>query len=191
MSELTSEDYEAAAKRLGCDVAAIRAVSDVESGPSGAFYEPGEPTFLFEPHIFSKYTQRKYDRTHPALSYPSWRPGGYPKTVAQRKAQRDAAAALDRDAAWKATSWGRFQICGFNHDACGFPTVEAFVQAHEQSEQAQLDAFVTFLKRQGLDAPLRRHEWALFARKYNGPGYARNKYDTKLARAYARYSASA
>lgn len=35
---------------------------------------------------------------------------------------------------------------------------------------------------------LQRKDWAGFARGYNGPGYAKNRYDIKLANAYKKYS---
>ena len=41
-----------------------------------------------------------------------------------------------------------------------------------------------FLKANGLISKLQRHDWAGFARGYNGSAYAKNQYDTKLAVAY-------
>jgi hypothetical protein len=37
-------------------------------------------------------------------------------------------------------------------------------------------------------AALQSHDWAAFAKGYNGPGYAKNAYDVKLAEAYERFS---
>ena len=34
-------------------------------------------------------------------------------------------------------------------------------------------------------------DWATFARRYNGPGYAKNDYDGKLQRAYDRFAQQA
>ena len=48
---LTEADYAAAAGRLGCSVAAIKAVAKVESKGSG-FLPSGEPRILFERHVF-------------------------------------------------------------------------------------------------------------------------------------------
>lgn len=45
-----------------------------------------------------------------------------------------------------------------------------------------------FIARAGLADALRARDWPAFARGYNGPGYRRNAYDTKLAKAYARYA---
>ncbi|TWH25864.1 MULTISPECIES: N-acetylmuramidase domain-containing protein [unclassified Aminobacter] len=39
----------------------------------------------------------------------------------------------------------------------------------------------------GVGQVMGAHDWAAFARGYNGPAYRRNRYDTKLAAAYAIY----
>ncbi len=57
---LTDQDFQDAANMLGCNVAAIKAVSEVESRQKG-FYDNGEPVILFERHIFSKYTNHMFD----------------------------------------------------------------------------------------------------------------------------------
>ncbi|MFA7308428.1 MAG: N-acetylmuramidase domain-containing protein [Hyphomicrobium sp.] len=36
---------------------------------------------------------------------------------------------------------------------------------------------------------MRNRQWAAFARRYNGPGYRKNRYDTLLANAYRRMAA--
>ncbi len=37
---------------------------------------------------------------------------------------------------------------------------------------------------------LKNKDWGTFARLYNGPAYAQNKYDIKLAEAYQKYDLS-
>lgn len=49
-------------------------------------------------------------------------------------------------------------------------------------------AFVAFRRHANLAAALREKRWADFARGYNGPGYAANKYDQKLQAAYEKLS---
>ena len=44
---------------------------------------------------------------------------------------------------------------------------------------------VRFIVHNKLDDELRTHNWAGFARGYNGAGYAKNGYHTKLAARYA------
>jgi hypothetical protein len=190
---LTDEDFARAAKELGVEVAAIRAVAEVEAAGAG-FLPDGRPAILYEAHIFHKETGGKHvsakDRRGVALSSPTWNQKLYGATGAAQHARYEDARALDPDAANKACSWGTFQILGQNHKACGFDTSQAFVDAMwTGGEAAHLDAFVAFVKANKLDGALRNKNWATFARGYNGPSYAVNKYDTKMASAYARWKA--
>lgn len=173
--------YDAAAKRLGVPVSVIKAIALVESSGNG-FLPDRRPVIRFEPHIFSHQTAGRYDKTHPALSNPVFSPqrfGGWPAY--------DEAVKLDRLAAIKSTSWGAFQIMGFNYAACGFATPIEFVAAHCKGEQAQLDAFLKFIESNGLVQHLRNRDWAAFAAKYNGAGYKVNRYDVRIAEAVARF----
>jgi hypothetical protein len=79
---------------------------------------------------------------------------------------------------------------GFNAAVCGFAHIDDFVNAMAESEGRQLDAMASFIAANGLDDALRAEDWADFARRYNGPGYAANAYDTRLAAAFARASRS-
>jgi hypothetical protein len=185
---LIHQDYLRAANRLKCDVAAVRAVCEVEA-PKGGFFPDGTPTTLFEGHKFHAFTDGKYSESHPEISYESWTREHYGKTWQREKERLDEAVRLDREAALKSASWGRFQIMGFNHKAAGFPDVQKFVNAMYAGEGAQLDAFIAFVLHEKLDDELRDKRWADFARKYNGPSYRANRYDEKLAAAFARYAA--
>lgn len=192
---LTDADFARAAKELNVEVAAIRAVAEVEAAGAG-FLPDGRPAILYEAHIFHKETGGKHagakDRRGVALSSPTWNQKLYGATGAAQHARYEDARKLDPDAANKACSWGTFQILGQNHKACGFDSSQAFVDAMwNGGEAAHLDAFVAFVKANNLDGALRAKNWAAFARGYNGPSYAVNKYDTKMASAYARWKAKA
>jgi peptidoglycan hydrolase-like protein with peptidoglycan-binding domain len=50
-------------------------------------------------------------------------------------------------------------------------------------------AMAHFLSANGIAVSLRAHDWASFARRYNGPNYAINRYDVKLGSQFQRYSA--
>lgn len=174
-----------AAKRLGVDTSSVKAIIAVES-PKGAFLESGEPPILFERHKFSKHTNGRFDAKYPDISNPQW--GGYGKASEQHK-RLQKAAALDRPAALKSASWGAFQILGENFAQAGFPDIQSFVNAMYESEEAQLDAFVEFIRNDArLLKALRTKAWADFARVYNGPAYRENQYDTKLAKAYGAHA---
>jgi len=177
---ISAAAFEAAARLLDCDVAAVQAVAQVESRRD-PFAPCGRPTVLFERHKFRRYTGGRFDDRHPGLSGPR---GGYGR-LAEQWDRLTAAIALDREAALMSASWGAFQIMGFNHAACGFDEVEAFAAAMAESADRHLDAFVGFVIANGLDRPLRALDWARFARGYNGPAFRDNDYDAKIARAYA------
>jgi len=186
---LTDGDYVKAATTLGVDVASIKAVASVESSGSG-FLSNGKPKILFEGHWFSKLTKRKYDKTHPTISYKRWTRKYYKKEGVEEYGRYNSAKALDVTAAMKSASWGKFQIMGFNHKAAGYSTVEDFVKDMHKSEGHHLLAFVQFLKSEKLDVPLKSKSWAAFAKGYNGPEYAKNKYDIRLKQAYKAFSAA-
>lgn len=184
---LTAADFKQAAEALGCSVAAVKAVAEVEA-PRGGFNENGTPATLFEGHKFHKFTQGRFDASHPTLSYATWTREHYGKGWLEERRRLAAALELNREAALKATSWGKFQIMGFNHELAGYAELEAFVADMHRTEREHLFAFVHFVKNNGLDEYLRDQRWASFARKYNGPGFAVNHYDERLAAAFAKHS---
>jgi len=98
------------------------------------------------------------------------------------------AIALDRHAALNSASWGIGQVMGFNSAAAGFPTVEAMVEAMVQSEDQQLEGMAKFVRSKGLHTPLASHNWAEFAKGYNGESFAKNQYDQRLAASFLALS---
>lgn len=183
-TSVTDRDLEDAAIRLDCMVAAVRAVLDVES--RGGFLRDTRPKILFERHYFSRLTDGRFDEGHPEIS--NHKPGGYAGGAAEYDRLREAMA-LDRDAALRSASWGSFQIMGDNFKLAGFSTIGGFVDAMCRGEGEHLKAFVTFAEKRGLADELRRCDWLGFARGYNGANFAINRYDTKLAAAFAFHSA--
>lgn len=184
---LTDDDYDNAAQLLSCEVAAIKAVSEVESSGSG-YFENKAPCILFEAHQFSKYSDHRFDESHPDISSRKWDRSLY---VGGEKeyGRLQTAMMLDRSAALKSASFGRYQIMGFNHETAGYDDVETFVRDMFLAERHHLIAFVHFIKsnRRLLDA-IQSLDWPTFARYYNGPSYAENHYDEKLQTAYDTHS---
>lgn len=180
---LSGDGVAAAAQRLGCSVAAVRAVLTVETGGTGGFLADGRPRILFEAHLFSRATGGRYDRSHPAISSPVWNRALY-RGGAGEYPRLDGAMRLDRTGALSSASWGMFQVLGSNARSAGYPDPEAFVEAMCVGEDEHLAAFVSFCISVGLDDELRRGDWTAFARGYNGPGYAANRYDVRLAQAF-------
>jgi len=208
VTELTDQDFADAAVTLGCSVAQIRAVFEVEASGSGWFTDvradilaldgPGGfidgnlCKILFEAHHFDRLTQGRFRAKYPNISSPKWNRALYVGGQAEWS-RLHLAMTLDRSAALKAASWGGPQIMGFNHELAGFATVEKFVEAMQSGSRAHLMAFVNFVKNSGLGPALRQittvHASAVpFARGYNGKGYAANEYHIKIARAFAKWS---
>lgn len=180
--KLTDQDFIDAAQMIGCDIPTIKSVAAVESAGSG-FDDQGRIILRFEGHQFRKFTAHRFDQSHPELSYPY-------SVMRSKKHGYDAfsaAFALDPHAAMMATSWGLFQPMGEYHEECGFNTVDEFVDYLKVSEGNQLKAFVKMVQHRHIDDELVRHDWAGFAKNYNGAGYRQNSYDAKLAQHWRRF----
>lgn len=205
---LSAGDFAAVAKRLGCSVAQIRAVWEVESGggwftdvrasildldgPGGFIDGPNLPKILFEAHVFDRQTGGRFRKSHPNLSSAKWNKALYVGGVGEWE-RLYRAMTLDRTAALMSASVGGAQIMGFNFRLAGFDTVDAFWAAMKQSERAHLDAFAAFITASGLTVALRRVSTVYagniaFAEGYNGEGYAANQYHVKIAKAYAKWN---
>ena len=191
MKTLGETDYQDAAKVLKIDVALIKAVAEVESAGTGFIGDGGEydgyPKILFEGHKFHAYTSGRFDFDHPSISYPVWTKKYYLGGSAEYK-RLNIAKSLDLDAALRATSWGKFQIMGFNFVGCGYKSVLSFVHDMHLSEGIQLMAFIKLIKHEGWDVYLKVKDFEMFAYHYNGKGYKANQYDVKLKKAYEIYS---
>lgn len=180
---LTDSTLRELSQEFSVDVPTLQAFFYVES--VAGRLKRGHPRILFERHIFQRLTGGRFASESPDVS--NARPGGYKGGYAEY-ARLQKAAALDCDSALSATSWGAGQIMGQNYARAGFSDVKAFARAMLLSEPDTLRAIMNFLKSANVLNDLRAHNWAEVARKYNGPGYVRSGYDTKLERAYAFYS---
>jgi hypothetical protein len=96
----------------------------------------------------------------------------------------ERAKAIHADAALESASWGLFQIMGYHWKSLDYPSVKKFVELMHKSEGEQLIAFGRYIKTNKLAGHLRNHDWARFAKGYNGPNYKKYRYDEKLAQAY-------
>jgi peptidoglycan hydrolase-like protein with peptidoglycan-binding domain len=177
----TPDEYRAAAARLGIDGPTLMAVRKVEAGSVTGFTPDRHPLIVFESRMFSRLTKGRFDQSHPHLTSPrpitSYGHGGGWKAL-------EEAYTLDPDAAYKATSFGVFQVTGINHQRVGFETVGEYARFMAKSEANQVEVWARFLERQGMLESLRKHDWAGFARRYNGPAALRNGYVERLEAAY-------
>lgn len=184
---MTKEDIARAAESIGVDTATIRAIIAVESSGHG-FDERGRPRILFEPHVFYRNLSGD-DRQHAlmlGIAYPKWGTRPYPSSSDANYARLEDARKINNEMAFRSVSIGLGQILGENFRATGNPSAAAMFVIACQSEGAQLQQMINFIKYNGLDQYLRNKNWAGFASHYNGPGYAKNHYDVKLANEYRR-----
>ena len=166
----------------------IHAVLDTETRGTG-FDSQKRPIILFEPHIFYKQLaandpSKLQTAIAQGLAYKSWGEKPYPKDSYPRLEQ---ALLINKELALRSASWGLGQIMGFNFSMAGYSSAEEMVEKFKQDEEDHLLAMVRFIIAAGLDDELRRKDWVGFAHGYNGPGFAKNGYDKKLAANYAKW----
>ena len=190
---LSEEDYADAARQLGIEVAALKAVVEVEAGrDQGGFVEPGMPIINFDLTQFKRLAAKhkislaRYRKSHSIVFSPpnAKAHGGHQYAQHARLAK---ASEIDRKTAVYATYWGMFQIGGANWQLCGAESYEDFVDRMSRSERDQLELFAAFIEKCGYTKYLRDKQWAAFARRYNGPAYRRHNYAGRMAAAYKRY----
>lgn len=186
-------DIKHAAELLNVEPAVIKAVLEVETGNKGGFIkDTNKPIILFEGHIFWRQLKLrnidplKYANTsmYSDILYPKWTKQYYKGGIKEWD-RLNRAICINKEAALESASWGLGQIMGFNYKMCDCKDVNEFVSKMEESEGAQLELFIRFIKNNRMDSYLRNKDWKGFARHYNGSGYAQNKYDIKLEKAYA------
>ncbi len=190
--KLTEAQIAAQAKALGIEVAALRAVIEVECKGSG-FNADGTPVILFERHVMRQRliaNKRDIDLNLISVERPdlcSKSTGAYGLYSAQH-GRLNAAAQYHRDSALESASWGLGQVMGYYWQVLGYPSLQAFINAMYKDEASQLDAMCRYIKVNNLVNALKNKDWKAFARGYNGKAYAKNSYDIKLANAYKKWS---
>lgn len=171
--------------RIGVGEDELHAFMDVEAAGSG-FDAQGRPKMLFEPHVF--YRNLSGDARKKAvaagLAYAKWGTKPYPSDSYPRL---KAAMAISESVALKSASWGLTQILAEYHKDVGYATPQAMVEAFMADEENHIAATVQLLIKWKIDDDLRAHRWPTVASVWNGPGYKKNRYDAKMAAAFAKW----
>lgn len=198
---ITDKEFEDAADILGAEVGAIKAVYEVEAAGKG-YLPDGRVKILFEGHRFWKQlvknnaNPQEFITDNPQYSnvlYKVWDKKQYIGGQAEWDRVGLAIEVCDKlnlspVLAINSASYGSFQIMGENAQLCGYiDSQDMLAKYNLLGEAEQLKSFCKFLKSTHLDDELRNKEWAKFAQGYNGSQFALNKYDVKLAKAYAKY----
>lgn len=177
---ISTAEMDRIARRLGCSTRQLAAVAAVESSGSG-FDATGKPRILFERHIFHRMTNGAFS---PA-SFSQATYGGYSEPSWNKLAD---AAGCNPDAAFSSASWGRFQVMGMHWRTLGYSSAFDLAASCIGGEVDHFELLARFIEKNGLQDELAKLSsnpaaCAPFARLYNGPDFARNSYDKKLARA--------
>ncbi|MCR0983540.1 N-acetylmuramidase domain-containing protein [Roseomonas pecuniae] len=190
----TGLGLQAAVTAMGLDPASdlprLWAVLTVESRGFG-FQPDRRPKLLFERHVFSRETDRRFDKRAPDLS--NSEAGGYIGGAAEYE-RLDRAVALLADAgqapeaALRSASWGLGQVMGFNHETAGFPSAAAMVAAILDEEDEHLMAMAGFVRAHKLGPKLKAGDWEAVAKTYNGKNFAEHGYHIKLRQAFEKFS---
>lgn len=186
---------------VGLDYARLMAFISVESGGIGFSTETGKIIIQFEPTWFHKYliqfkVAHEYTSSVGANGKTSYKIVVGDKVIfngvegqAAEWVAFNTAFAIHPQAAMLSTSIGMMQVMGFNHIAAGYATVDAMYDDFKKGEAQQVQGAANFIKNNpSLLNAIKIKDWAKAAHYYNGAGYAVNKYDTKLANAYIKYS---
>lgn len=187
-TSLTDDDFRRVANELQVEVAAIKAVVVIEAGGAmEGFWGPGLPVVNCDRSLWGK--MRGKVKSNAKLPAGAKVPSGLKHSFARRAWQKLInARKICIEQADLCTFWGMFQIGGFNYKLCGCSSITEFVQLMCYSELEQLELFAAMITNTGQVKYIRAKDWAGFSRSYNGPGYARRGYHTRMAAAYKRFS---
>ena len=187
--KICESDWQRLAEKLGCEVNVLKAIKQVETGSTGPFDSSGRPTILFEAHLFWRNlvglgkNPNSYVASHRGILSKSWNKALYKGGTREWDRLREAWG-ISPLAATKSASYGFPQILGQN-----FKDTFGFVADCYMSEVKQLEFFGRFLEGNGFGPYLKAKSWSAIAKRYNGAGFAANKYDQKLAAAYQKLNA--
>ncbi|MBP8236013.1 MAG: N-acetylmuramidase family protein [Rhizorhabdus sp.] len=180
------------AARLKVESAALLAVAEVESGGKAFARVAGrnEPLIRFEGHYFDRRLTPEQRKQARAAGLASPKAGGVPNPAKQEDRWKllNRAILINSNAAMESVSWGVGQVMGAHWKALGYGSVTEMVNACRASVAGQVEVMARFIEKNGLAGALRGKDWPKFARAYNGPAYKQNAYDTKMARAYAKWA---
>lgn len=180
------------ANRYNIEPAKLLAVTQVESNGTPYWNIGGKrlPVIRFEGHYFYRFLSGDQRTRAVQAGLASSKAGAVknPGDATARYKLLDRARKINRDAANMSVSWGVGQVMGSNWSDLGYASVDDLVNSATKSIDGQVELMVRFIIKNNLLDELQAKKWAAFARGYNGPSYKTNKYDTKLAAAYAQFA---
>lgn len=172
--------------------AALMAVVEVESnGKLGARVNGKfEPLIRFEGHYFYRLLSNAKRNLAIVRGLASSKAGRVKNPFRQIARWKLLARAqqIDHTAALSSCSWGCGQVMGSHWRWLGYASIDALVSEARNGVVGQIKLMMRYIKKARLIEKLKNHDWAGFARAYNGPAYKRYKYHTKMRSAYLRFN---
>ena len=183
VAAVSAEKIDEYAQRLGVSAKQVRAVAQVESS-GGAFDGKGRPKILFERHKFHKYTGGKWS----VCAFSNPKGGGYNESSWDKLNGAIITNAVD--AAFMSCSWGKFQVLGEWWDELDYPSPFAMAHSTTVSEAGHYDMLCRYIEHFKLQDEMKAlstdaNKCVAFASAYNGAGFKKFEYHTKLAKAMA------
>ena len=172
---------------------ALMAVVQVESAGQLSAKVSGrtEPLIRFEGHYFYRLLSNSKRNLAVVKGLAHARAGKVKNPVSQTSRWKllARAKAIDRAAALASCSWGCGQVMGTHWRWLGYGSIDALVMEARDGAAGQIRLMVRYIMKANLSQKLQEHDWAGFARAYNGPAYRKHRYDTKMREAYHHFRA--
>ena len=183
---------ESIAAELEVPSAALLAVAEVESAGVAEWQVGAKklPPIRFEGHYFHRLLKGKQRERaiREGLASPKAGRIKNPNSYAARYDMLERAAKINKEAAYASTSWGLGQVMGEHAKRLGFGSAVKMAQKTMTGVAGQVEVMAAYIKSFGLIDELQSKGWAAFARQYNGKNFKSNRYDTKMAQAFKRWS---
>jgi hypothetical protein len=184
-----------AANAVHLEPAAFLALGEVETGGNAFEHDGATPSLLYERHQAWRMAARISRALQSAfalagLAIPHWSRSTQYKdqgSSEKRLALIGRARGINAEVANQSASWGVGQTMGFLYPELGFTSACAMVAHMTGNLAGQIQCMIREVQNKKLIGPLNAHDWPHVARIYNGPGYAANRYDTRLADAHKRW----
>ncbi len=153
----------------------LMAVVEVESaGRLGAKVNGRmEPLIRFEGHYFYRLLSNSKRNLAVVRGLAHSRFGKVKNPIRQvsRWKLLSRASDIDRPAALSSCSWGCGQVMGSHWRWLGYGSVDALVVEARDGASGQIRLMMRYIQKAKLISKLQNHDWAGFARAYNGPSY--------------------
>lgn len=180
------------AESYGVETAALMAIIEVES--SGQIFTEingrNYPLIRWEGHYFDRLVpvSKREEARKAGLAHPI--PGTIknPKSQLNRYQMLRRALKIDEDAALQSISIGVGQVMGAHWKILGYRSPREMFNRALDGFEGQVELMLRYIDHFDLLDELQRLDWSGFARGYNGPSYRKNKYDSRMAAAYRKYS---